>query len=230
MWIPTRRTRRYTPSSEPELSTQPPHVLPLTAAVRADLAEKPHQPPTAVDFAMWRYADGDGAAFSELYDHLAPALRRYLRRRTGDDQRAADLAQETYLRMHCHRAQFTRGARVKPWAFAIATNLSKDDDKKRRRFSAVFDDWECPSDAGDSSTPTADQIVRARQLEQKLRAELDLLPDGQRLAFELLQLDGMSQQEAAECLGTTVSTIKSSSHRAYTALRAALAQFQGGAA
>jgi RNA polymerase sigma-70 factor (ECF subfamily) len=127
--------------------------------------------------------------------------------------------------MHLARGNFLHGARVRPWAFAIAINLSKDDEKKRRRYGAVFDDREMPTDPGEGATPTAFDLAHARELERKLSMELDCLSEKERVAFELIQIEGLSQQEVAEAVGTTVASVKSSSHRAYEALRKAFTEF-----
>src|SRR5258708_6663302 len=78
---------------------------------------------TPASRAMDRYAQGDDAAFSELYDALAPRLYGYLLRQTRNNARAEDLVQQTFLQMHCARGRFLRGADVVPWAFAIARRL-----------------------------------------------------------------------------------------------------------
>ena len=59
-----------------------------------------------------------------------------------------------------------------------------------------------------------------------LSAELEKLPENQRVAFELIKQEGLSVAEAAQTLGTTVAAVKLRAHRAYEALRAALADFQ----
>jgi RNA polymerase sigma-70 factor (ECF subfamily) len=54
--------------------------------------------------------------------------------------------------------------------------------------------------------------------------ELSRLPETQRVAFELLRVDGLSHDEAAEALGTTVNAVKLRAFRAYSAIRAVLGQ------
>jgi RNA polymerase sigma-70 factor, ECF subfamily len=49
--------------------------------------------------------------------------------------------------------------------------------------------------------------------------ELNRLPEASRVAFELIQLDGLSIAEAAEVLGTTSAAVKMRAHRAYQTLR-----------
>ena len=77
----------------------------------------------AASAAMDRYACGDDAAFSELYDLLAPRLSSFLLRRTHDAALASDLLQQTFLQMHASRQHFAAGADVMSWAFAIARRL-----------------------------------------------------------------------------------------------------------
>jgi RNA polymerase sigma-70 factor, ECF subfamily len=48
------------------------------------------------------------------------------------------------------------------------------------------------------------------------------LPESHRMAFELIQKDGLSIREAAEVLGATPGAVKLRAHRAYVALRLAL--------
>ena len=61
----------------------------------------------------------------------------------------------------------------------------------------------------------------------RIGAELERLPENQRVAFELIKQDGLSVAEAAQVLGTTVAAVKLRAHRAYEALRAALAELSG---
>src|SRR5688500_12913937 len=86
----------------------------------------------AADAAMERYARGEDEAFSELYDALAPRIRRYLLRASGDPGRADDLLQQTMLQIHRARGRFIAGAEVLPWAFAIARRLLIDSLRRRR--------------------------------------------------------------------------------------------------
>jgi RNA polymerase sigma-70 factor (ECF subfamily) len=61
-----------------------------------------------------------------------------------------------------------------------------------------------------------------RETAHLVEAELARIPETQRTAFELLRVDGLSHEEAARVLGTTVSAVKLRAFRAYSALRAAL--------
>jgi RNA polymerase sigma-70 factor (ECF subfamily) len=170
--------------------------------------------------AMERYARGEDAAFSELYDLLSPRLSSFLLRRTHDPARAEDLLQQTFLQMHCARRHFCEGADVVPWAFAIARRLLIDVYRKSGRELLDAED-DC---ARDSVAPEAgpDRLAAQRRLTSRIEQELTRVPEAHRVAFDLVQREGLSMAEAAEVLGTTATAVKLRAHRAYEALRASL--------
>ncbi|MFL5320814.1 MAG: RNA polymerase sigma factor [Myxococcaceae bacterium] len=169
--------------------------------------------------AMERYADGDAAAFSELYDALAPRLHGYLVRQVQNEAAAGDLLQQTMLQMHRARGSFRRGAEVLPWAYAIARRLLVDLQRKHVR-------EELHAEPPDRATDHlhGDGFVTAKELEKKYTAAIAALPEAQRVAYELVNQEGLSHAEAAAVLGWTISSVKLRVHRAYVALRAALGE------
>jgi RNA polymerase sigma-70 factor (ECF subfamily) len=171
------------------------------------------------DVAMEHYAGGEDAAFARVYDAIAPRLYGYLIRQTRDRARAEDLLQQTMLHIHRARARFLPGAEVTPWAFAIARRLVVDGVRRERR-EVLADDGE--PDAGASLDPSADDLIQAQEIADRMRRALAELPESQRAAFELIKQEGLSVAEAAQVLGTTVSAVKLRAHRAYEALRGAL--------
>jgi RNA polymerase sigma-70 factor, ECF subfamily len=178
-----------------------------------------------LDAAMDRYARGDDSAFGALYDGLAPRLYGFLLRHTRDRAKAEDVVQQTMLQIHRNRGRFIPGAEVLPWAFAIARRLLIDQHRRGgREVLAPTDD-----DAGQllvALDAPADDLAIAKEVAAFLAAELEKLPENQRVAFELIKQEGLSVAEAAQTLGTTVAAVKLRAHRAYEALRAALADFQ----
>jgi RNA polymerase sigma-70 factor (ECF subfamily) len=167
---------------------------------------------------MDRYAGGDDAAFSTLYDLLAPRLYGYFVRQTRGADLADDLTQQTFIKIHRARGQFLPGAAVAPWAFAIGRRLLIDMLRRRRREVAPSE-GEDVLDRTASEAPSADDLVQAQETARRLQAALLRLPASQRVAFELVKQDGLTFVEAAEALGTTVAAVKLRAHRAYETLR-----------
>jgi RNA polymerase sigma-70 factor (ECF subfamily) len=183
--------------------------------------------------AMDRYAAGDDAAFSELYDALSPRLLAFLVRRTRDSELAADLLQQTFLQMHCARRHFTPKAEVLPWAFAIARRLVIDRVRKAQHEPTRSSEPSFPPGAVDddasrlaeTASPEGgpDSAIERAQVARRIDRELARLPHAHREAFELVKRDELSMAEAAQVLGTTVAAVKLRAHRGYEALRVALA-------
>lgn len=198
----------------------------LTATRRRDVER------SGADLAMERYANGDDAAFGEVYDALAPRLLAYLRKATRDESVADDLLQLTLLQMHRARGSFLPGAAVTPWAFAIARRLVIDGARRRRLERKLFAEPASHDDDGVvfqpvATTAAADDLVDVQRLEGRLRGAFEALPEMQRTAYRLLQQDGLTLKGAAEVLGISVTAVKLRAHRAYQALRAVVREAEG---
>ena len=179
--------------------------------------------PSGADEAMARYSRGDDQAFGIVYDVVAPRLIGYLRRRVSDNARVEDIVQQTFLQMHAARGTFVDGAEVLPWAFTIARRVMVDVSRKSSR--------ETPVDPGATQENSAafmtavasgEEVVLAQETHKLFNQALDRLTEPQRAAFELMKVEGLSLEQAASVLGTTVTGVKLRAHRAYESLRNAL--------
>jgi RNA polymerase sigma-70 factor (ECF subfamily) len=171
---------------------------------------------------MARYAQGDGAAFVELYDALSQALFGMLLRLARQRPLAEDLLQQTFLQMHDARGRFVPGSPVRPWAYAIARRLFIDHTRRSRREVASGDPPAGPSEPAEHRTPG--DWHDAREAAQRAQAALDSLPPRQREAYLLVKVEGLGLSDAADVLGATVTAVKLRVHRAVTALRATLGE------
>lgn len=183
----------------------------------------------AVDRAMHRYADGDEAAFDEVFGNLAPRLRMFLRRLGCTLDVAEDLTQETFLRMHHARGSFARGKQVAPWAYAIARNCfishARSGKAKLARASVDAEQLELSAGAGSS----VEQESIARQSAEVVDRALSAMTPARREAFVLLRYEGMSVAAAAQIVGISEGALKIRAFHAYEILRGALADMDDGA-
>jgi RNA polymerase sigma-70 factor (ECF subfamily) len=181
------------------------------------------------DHAMARYATGDDAAFAEVYDGVAPLLERYLMRRVRDRAIVEDLLQQTFLKIHCHRARFIPGAKVLPWACSIAVRLLIDRARHDRLSRALFtEDDEAELQAGGEADP--EQHLVARELASQLATAIAALPVGQRTAWRHVKEEGQSIRDVARSEGTTENGIKLRIFTAYQRLRGSLGRDRGAGA
>ena len=184
---------------------------------RSDAGEACPQSPA--DQAMERYADGDDAAFSTLYDELAPRLFRFAARQLQNHAAAEDVVQQALLQIHCARDRFTRGAAVLPWAYAIARRLVIDVSRRRGREDLLANPAQDTEEPSGAVAP--DEALHRKRSEAALRRDLLRLPPALREAFELIKVEDLSVAESAEVLGITRGMVKIRAHRATVALRSA---------
>src|SRR5262249_3668728 len=131
----------------------------------------PHLPPAAplpapersrLDVLMSRYAEGDDAAFAELFSGLSPRLNGFWRRLGCSTHLADDLTQETLLKMQQAGGTFAREKSVIPWAYAIARNcyLSYARSPKARLAKRSVDDEAVQRIEGRDGTAEETSIAR----------------------------------------------------------------------
>jgi RNA polymerase sigma-70 factor (ECF subfamily) len=141
-------------------------------------------------------------------------LFRFVRRRVQNDDGAEDVCQDILLTMHRVRHTYEPERPFEPWLYSIARSRIIDHLRRKRRIGAVevlFD-----------VLPDASEPAPELSMESALEV-LDRLPAGQREAFAMLKIEGLSTEEAARRAGITVSALKVRAHRAYNALKKALA-------
>ncbi len=143
-------------------------------------------------------ARGDVAAFTVLAREAQPHLWRFLRHLTGDAELAADLTQETLLRVHRSLRTFRGRSRFTTWLFRIARNVALDElrARERRPRTVEADERIAPPSAGPASSV-------------EIRAAVATLPLAQREAFVLAEVYGLPYREVGEVLGVPVGTVKS---------------------
>ena len=163
--------------------------------------------PVGNDAAMARHAAGDDSAFAELYDGLAPLVMAYLRRRTRDHNLVEDLVQETFLRLHLHRARYKRDSPVLPWALAIAARLLANRMRGTRRANAVFSEDDRAGDGG-TETTSPEQLAMVMELAAQIEQEILRLPDRDREVFDLVRQQGLPLKLAAPRLSMTTLALK----------------------
>ena len=148
---------------------------------------------------------GDEQAFAEIVKSYKDKIVNFLWQSTGDYQKAAELAQETFFRVYFKADKYKPIAPLSSWIYTIASNLAKTEMKKERRMPTVsFDDVQYILS---SEEDVADSPGNS-ELRRNLRAALDKLHVRYRIPVILKDIEGFSQEEIAEILNKPVGTIK----------------------
>lgn len=148
---------------------------------------------------------------------------------------AADITQETFLRVYRALPRLRADAAMVSWVRRIATNLCLDHLRRRRTAPPTFSlDTRRNDDESEGVVPeiadlTADPALLCADLERNdviYRAVADLQPD-YRVVIVLHHLEEMGVEEIAEILGIPTGTVKSRLSRARKALQRSLTSYFG---
>ena len=164
---------------------------------------------------------GDPQAFDELVDRYQRRLLSFVYRTIGDRERAEDLVQEVFIRVHRHLARFDQTKKFSTWAYTIASNLAKNELRNRSRnplvlFQAFKKNWEADHRPLQFEDPQnrPDDLYRRRHLRELVDWSVAQLPEHHRVVFVLRELEGKSYEEIADITGCNLGTVKSRLNRA----------------
>ncbi len=160
--------------------------------------------------------EGDERALDLLIRrHHATAFRLALGI-VRDEDLAADVAQDAFVKMVRALDRFRGDARFRTWLLTIVSNEAKGAlRKKNRRRESSFDESVPVAD----SAPALDDQVVARTEGERLRRELRRLPQKQRLAVELRLDEGLGFREIGELIGSSEGAARVNYHHGVKKLR-----------
>lgn len=154
-----------------------------------------------------RIRTGDVEAFEELMAHTEARILALAWRILGDRDLARDAAQETYLRVFRSLTTFRLGERFEAWLIRIAVNVCHDLARKRGPRPLPVEALETLE--GDAAAMGAEDAVLLQQRRAMIQQALASLPQAERAALVLRDLEGLSTDEAAHILGVRPVTIRS---------------------
>ena len=146
----------------------------------------------------------------------AAGVQRYLRVLVGDEDLARDLAQDTFVRLLPHADE--AGTAL---VFTVARSCALDHLRRRRtraRHESAFDQSRLEAVPA-AARHQPDRDLENDQLRDDLLTALAALPEDQRSAFHLSEIEGLSYAEIADILDVSPGTIASRKHHAVRKLR-----------
>lgn len=150
-------------------------------------------------------------AFNQLVRIYQQKVYWHIRKMVIDHDDADDLTQETFIKVWKALDNFKGDSQLFTWIYRIATNecLNHLAKKKRRFFLPINDITEELSNKLEDS-----DMISGDEIQLKLQKALLILPDKQRLVFNMKYYDEMKYEEIAEITGTSVGALKASYHLA----------------
>ena len=158
------------------------------------------------------HVDGDADAFGEIFRRHKDRMWAVALRTTRDPELAADAVQDAFLNAFRRAESFRGDAQVSTWLHRIVVNACLD---RMRRIKPT-------ADLADHDPVEPRDHHRSVEVRLDVRAALQTLPEGQRMALVLVDMQGLSMAEAAAVLDVAEGTVKSRCSRGRTSLAQSL--------
>ena len=165
-----------------------------------------------------RASDGDREAAGMLIDRHHAAVRRFLRRLTGRDDVADDLAQDTFVRLLRYVDRYDERYPMRTWLLTIARRLTINRARHESR-SMPSDDLTRVQSGGPDPSEPVQRDDEQTLLRQQLDAAIEKLSPPQREAVVLFHQQQLSVQDVAAVMQLPVGTVKSHLHRGRAVMR-----------
>ncbi len=180
------------------------------------------------ELLLKRAQRGDPEAFEQLLTPMEKFIWRVCWHYTGDRQASEDCGQEAMIRIWRALESYRGDCTFESWVYWIAANCCLDwlRKKKRDRSESIEPLREKGFDPAETGPGTEEKVIAADEHRQ-MRECIARLPEDQREALVLTQLEGVPYEEAAVRLGTTEGTVKSRVNRAKAKLREWMTELSG---
>ena len=182
-------------------------------------------PPPDDRALMAAHVGGDPAAFTELVRRHRDRLWAVALRTTGDREEASDALQDALISAYRNAGSYRGDAAVTTWLHRVVVNACLDRLRRRKVRAAV----PLPDDAFEGDrTVLVDRrdAIAERETAIEVERALALLPDDQRAAVVLVDLQGWSVADAARMLDCPEGTVKSRCSRGRARLAVTLAHLR----
>ena len=180
-----------------------------------------------------RLKQQDSAAFSQLVRAYQDKIYNLALRLTRNAEEAEEVLQETLLSVFNKIHTFQERSRLSTWIYAITSNGALSRLRKKSSQSVTFEEdtllktessWFRNSKVVFEVTDHNDPVI-LKELQERLNAAIETLPDGYREIFIMKEINKMPVKEIAGIVGINPGAVKTRLHRARLLLRAKLSDY-----
>ena len=156
---------------------------------------------------MLRHRYGDPRAFEELYGEFSSLVYSLSLRMSGSPERAQDLSQEVFLRIHKSLARFKGKSTLKTWIYRITLNHCRSKLGRKRYPTDSLDEPEAREVVEERRGP--EDRALAQDAKRTVEKALTLIDPSFREAVVLRDIEELSYQEISEVLSVKIGTVRS---------------------
>jgi RNA polymerase sigma-70 factor (ECF subfamily) len=152
-------------------------------------------------------ADARKAEFDRIFTEYSAPIYNYALRMVGDADRAADVAQDTFIKAYRKLDTLTQAASTRAWLYRIATNTAIDEMRRRRHVALPGVDEDRPMEPPDGGPGPETQVLSGLMDERISRALLHLRPN-HRQCLILSDVEDMSAVQIGEVMGMSNGAVR----------------------
>ncbi len=161
--------------------------------------------------------DGDSDAFDTLHQRFLYKILNYVNRIVNDFQKAEEITQETFLQVYRHLDTYRPQGKTSSWIFKIATNLSKNElrNRKRKHLFGISLQNKVGSDLHETElidlipdkNPGPAVVAQNNEIMEKLEKIIESLPLKYREVMLVCEVYGYSYEEASKILNCSKANV-----------------------
>ncbi len=160
---------------------------------------------------LFRNSDNPNYIFNLIIRKYQEKIYWHIRRLVVDHEDANDLVQDVFVKAWKGLEKFRGDSGIFTWLYRIATNETLGFlERKKRRFFLPWQDVENTM----LDKIYSDAYLNADEIQLKLAKAIAILPEKQRVVFNLRYFDEMKYELMSEILNTSVGALKASYHHA----------------
>ena len=171
--------------------------------------------------------NGDEKAFEALVSAFRDRVYNTALGFVQNEHDAEELTQDVFIKVYQKIEGFKGESKLSTWVYRISVTQSIDflRKKKRQKRGSFFTSIFGKQDIGQPDFHHPGVAVEQKENASVLFLAIRQLPEQQQTAFLLQKMEGLSQQEVAEVMNTTESSVESLLHRAKSRLRKLLQDY-----
>ena len=168
---------------------------------------------TSLTLLIERAASGDTAAFEQIMIHSQQRVMAMTWRMLGNEADARDASQEVFLKVYKYLGRFKQDQDFFAWLYTITINVCRDLAKKRQHHGDRFISLAAETDGEALAVPAdgedAEEALLHTQQRELIARAMATLPDKERAAIVLRDVEGLPTNEVARIMKSSSTTVRS---------------------
>lgn len=174
-----------------------------------------------------RCQQGDQEALKEIFEKYNNKVYRIAYGVVREREEALDIVQEVFIKLFHTIKNFKGRSRLYTYLYRMTMNTAIDHARKiGKQFVSSLDEEGTP-EPSDTLEKGPERILLQKELEERVKRAMDRLPAEQRAAIIFRDVEGLSYQEMAEAMGSSIGTVMSRLHYGRKRLQELLKDYVG---